>query len=684
MWGSLRLRRAKALLRPNGFEVGLEGSRTNEHKRHIMIAEIGLFSLILALLFATLLTVVPTLGLWLNKSHWQASSRVYVCGQFTFVGLAYLCLTACFLQNDFTVTYVLTNSSISLPWFYKLCAVWGGHEGSMLLWVAILSLWMLAVNFLSKGLDNAIRVRVLIVLGALSIGFILFMLTTSNPFARQFQILNSQGRDLNPLLQDPGFLFHPPMLYMGYVGFSVAFSFAIAALWLGRVESSWSKWTRPWTLAAWCCLTAGITLGSWWAYRELGWGGWWFWDPVENASFMPWLVGTALLHSLAVSEQRQQFTAWTLLLAITAFSLSLIGTFLVRSGVLTSVHAFAVDPQRGLYILIFLLVVIGGSLLLFATRAHSLHRRDNPAAISRESALLLNNVFLTVAMLTVLMGTVYPLLIDGLGLGKLSVGAPYFNAVFIPLMIPLLLLMGLGIHLKWQRDSFKKIFAKLNWVMVLSIGVPILALATLVKKIDGSVLLGLILAFWVILSTFKAVLNRVMQRGLHGMTQPFLGMVIAHCGVAATVIGIAVSTGYGIQDDVKMAPGESTMLAGYQIKFANESALVGANYHGSRAHFQIIRDGKQVDIYPEKRVYDIGKMAMTESAIDVTPYRDIYIALGEALDEDAWGVRLYFKPFVRWIWGGGFLILAGGLVALADPRYYFRKQKQATCLGESK
>ena len=645
-----------------------------------MIAEFGVFSLILALLFAVMLVVVPTLGLLSQKPDWQASARVYVCAQFVFVAISYFCLTLCFLDDDFTVNYVLTNSSISLPWFYKLCAVWGGHEGSMLLWVAILSLWMLAVALFSKGLDDALRVRVLVVLGGLSIGFILFLLTTSNPFTRQFSLLNSQGRDLNPLLQDPGFLFHPPMLYMGYVGFSVAFAFAIAALWLGRVESSWAKWTRPWTLAAWCCLTAGITLGSWWAYRELGWGGWWFWDPVENASFMPWLVGTALLHSLAVCEQRQQFTAWTLLLAISAFSLSLVGTFLVRSGVLTSVHAFAVDPERGLYILIFLLVVIGGSLLLFATRAHALQRRNNPEPVSRESALLLNNVFLVVAMLTVLMGTVYPLLIDGLGLGKLSVGAPYFNAVFIPLMIPVLLLMGLGVHLNWQRDSLKKAFSKLNLVMLLSLLLPVLLFVALGERIQSSVLVGLTLAFWVLLSTLKALVMRAKQRGIRGIDQAFWGMVTAHCGVAATVIGISVSSGFGIQADVKLAPGTSAMLAGYRVEFVSEAELVGANYHGTRAHFLISRHHHHADIYPEKRIYNVGRMAMTESAIDVTPFRDLYIALGEPLDNNAWSVRLYYKPFIRWIWGGGFLILSGGLLALADKRYYRGRQSKAGCL----
>lgn len=650
-----------------------------------MIAEIGLFSLVVALLFASLLAVIPTLGLWRRNADWIAAAPLYASGQFIFVALAYLCLTLCFLRDDFSVVYVVTNSSISLPWFYKLCAVWGGHEGSMLLWVAILSLWMLAVSFFSSALDKEMRARVLVVLGALSIGFILFLLTTSSPFTRQFQVLETQGRDLNPLLQDPGFLFHPPMLYMGYVGFSVAFAFAIAALWVGRVEASWAKWTRPWTLAAWCCLTAGITLGSWWAYRELGWGGWWFWDPVENASFMPWLVGTALLHSLAVSEQRQQFKAWTMLLAITAFSLSLVGTFLVRSGVLTSVHAFAVDPQRGLYILCFLLTVIGGSLLLFALRAQTLQQRDNPSPISRESALLLNNVFLAVAMLTVLMGTVYPLLVDGLGLGKLSVGLPYFNSVFVPLMIPLLILMGIGVHLNWQRDSLKNIITKLRLVFLLSLLLPSLLLLFLTETINSYTLLGLILASWILLSTTKLVISRIKQRGLLNLGQAFWGMVVAHCGVAATVIGIAVSTGYGIQDDVKMMPGASAKLAGYTISFISQSPLLGANYRGTQTQFEISRNDKRTMIYPEKRIYNVGEMAMTESAIDVSPFRDIYVALGEPFADNSWSVRLYFKPFVRWIWGGGFMILGGGVLALTDRRYYRARQRASSdCTEEVK
>ncbi|MDX1838810.1 heme lyase CcmF/NrfE family subunit [Legionella taurinensis] len=648
-----------------------------------MTAELGLFSLVLALLFAVLLATIPTVGLLRARAGWIATAPALAAGQFMFISLAYLALTVCFLRDDFTVIYVLSNSSVNLPWFYKLCAVWGGHEGSMLLWVAILSLWMMGVSFFSKNLDEALRTRVLVVLGLISIGFILFLLSTSNPFARQFQVLNTQGRDLNPLLQDPGFLFHPPMLYMGYVGFSVAFAFAIAALWLGRVESSWAKWTRPWTLAAWCCLTTGITLGSWWAYRELGWGGWWFWDPVENASFMPWLVGTALIHSLAVSEKRQQFIAWTLLLSITAFSLSLVGTFLVRSGVLTSVHAFAVDPQRGLFILCFLLTVIGGSLLLFALRAPGLTRRNNPALISKESALLLNNVFLAVIMLTVLMGTIYPLLIDGLGLGKLSVGAPYFNTVFVPLMIPLLLLMGLGIHLRWQKDTLPAVLNRLKSVFGISVLIPLAILLFIEQPMNGYSLLGLILAVWIVLSTGKLVYLRGRERGFNTLGQAFWGMVLAHVGVAAAVIGVAISSGYGIQDDVKLAPGNEAMIAGYRIRFISEQPLQGPNYQGTRARFEISRGSQVHVIYPEKRMYTIGQMAMTESAIDVNPFRDIYVALGEPVDETAWSVRLYFKPFIRWIWSGGFLILAGGLLALSDRRYYRQQKTVPAHLGVS-
>ncbi|MCX7090877.1 MAG: heme lyase CcmF/NrfE family subunit [Legionellales bacterium] len=641
-----------------------------------MIAELGVYSLVWALVFSLLLVIVPMLGIWKQNTVWMQSATTYVQAQLLCIVLAYLCLSICFLRDDFTVVYVLANSSLALPWFYKLCAVWGGHEGSMLLWVLILALWTTAVAVASPHLDERIRVRVLIVLGLLSTGFILFILMTSSPFTRQFEVLQTQGRDLNPLLQDPGFLFHPPMLYMGYVGFAVAFAFAIAVLWLGKIESGWAKSLRPWTTAAWCCLTLGVTLGSWWAYRELGWGGWWFWDPVENASFMPWLVGTALIHALIVVEKKNQFVAWTLLLAITGFSLSLVGTFLVRSGVLTSVHAFAVDPLRGLYILIFLGIVIGGSLALFAWRAQTVVRHSLPDLVSRESAMLLNNVFLVVMMLTVLLGTVYPLVIDGLGLGKLSVGAPYFNTVFTILNLPFLLLMALGLHVNWQQDTLPKIAHKMRWIVGLGVLCPLLCFACLQQPMYGMTCLGAVFASWVIFSTFERVRQRLIRiKTGKKISGAFIGLVLAHLGFAVTGLGIIISNTYGLEDDVKLAPGEQTLFAGYTIQFVREEQMVGPNYHGTRTTFVISKQKHLATIYPEKRIYDVGNMPMTESAIDVNPLRDIYIAMGEPVGANAWTVRLYYKPLVRWIWAGGIMMFMGGCFALADRRFYRKEAK---------
>lgn len=636
-----------------------------------MIAELGVYALVWALLFSLMLVCVPIIGIWKNNLRWQQAAKGYVIGQLIFIFLAYVCLSISFLTDDFTVLYVLTNSSLSLPWFYKLCAVWGGHEGSMLLWVLILALWTSAVSLASPYLEASLRVRVLVVLGALSAGFILFILMTSNPFLRQFEILQTQGRDLNPLLQDIGFLFHPPMLYMGYVGFAVAFAFAVAVLWLGRLETGWVKSLRPWTLAAWCCLTLGVTLGSWWAYRELGWGGWWFWDPVENASFMPWLVGTALIHALIVVEKRKQYVAWTLLLAIAGFSLSLIGTFLVRSGVLTSVHAFAVDPLRGMYILLYLLMVIGGSLLLFAWRAQKVAQTLGPDLVSRESAMLLNNIFLVVMMLTVLLGTVYPLIIDGLGLGKLSVGAPYFNKVFALLNIPFLILMAVGLHVHWQKDSLTQVMRKLKWVTALSVICPVLGLIAIHKPFYPMTALGLILAIWVLLSTLERVRQRVLRlQSGKKISGAFLAVIFGHVGFAVTALGIIISSTYGLEDDVRMVPGEHTVFAGYDIQFVQETPLMGPNYHGTKSSFQIQKGSHATTIYPEKRIYDVGKMPMTESAIDVNPLRDLYIAMGEPLDKTAWSIRLYYKPFVRWIWAGGLLMFLGGCFGFSDKRFY--------------
>lgn len=620
-----------------------------------MIPEIGVFALIIALFFAFMLVFVSLTVFYKKSQNFGTIISTYSFGQFFSILVAYVCLTICFLNNDFSLQYVAAHSSIDLPWFYKACAVWGGHEGSMLLWVLILSSWMSLVAIFCRSLDFLLYCRVLVVLTLLSIGFFLFLLITSNPFIRQFQIV--EGQDLNPFLQDLGFLFHPPMLYMGYVGFAVSFAFAIAGLWLGKIDAIWIKWTRVWTLAAWSCLTLGITLGSWWAYRELGWGGWWFWDPVENASLMPWLVGTALIHSLAVMEKKQLFKPWTLLLAIIAFSLSLIGTFLVRSGILTSVHSFAVDPKRGLFILIFLAVVVGSSLLLFALRSNKLQANSQLSIGSRESILILNNIFLIVIMATILLGTVYPLIIDIFGLGKLSVGAPYFNTVLKPLIVPLLFLMGFGVHCKWNKDLFLNIFRKLWKILLLSALAAVTLMLLFAESFNIFAAIGLMLAFWIILSTWKAI---------NKLKLSLLPMLFAHWGVALIAIGITISSSYELERDFNLSPGEKVEVAGYTITWLAENNLKGPNYHGIKATFAITAKDYYKQIYPEKRIYNVGSMAMTESAIDASIWRDIYIALGEPLNKKAWSVRIYYKPFVRWIWGGGFLIFLGAVCGLTS------------------
>lgn len=637
-----------------------------------MIAELGLLSLIIALLFASALVIVPTIGIVKNQEALQKSSDTYIYAQFLFVLLAYIFLTICFLLDDFSVLYVLNNSSKLLPWFYKLCALWGGHEGSMLLWVLILSAWMLLISIFTRNFDQSLRLRIQIVLGLISVCFILFVLITSNPFLRQFELVDTMGRDLNPLLQDPGFLFHPPTLYIGYVGFAFPFAFAIATLWKGSFDKKLARLLRPWVLLSWCFLTAGITLGSWWAYRELGWGGWWFWDPVENASFMPWLIATALIHCLIVSEKKEQYINWTILLSIIAFSLSLLGTFLVRSGVLTSVHSFAVDPARGIYILSLLVLLIGGALLLFAFRCHSLYKRQFPEMVSKENALLFNAIIMLVIMLTVLLGTLYPLIIDALNLGKLSVGAPYFNTVLVPLAIPVFIVMGIGIHLKWQKNSREYVFERLKYPLIVTIITSFLILI-FSHGFKFSVLIGVPVAIWIITTTVVAYISKIQKKGFRNMSNSMIGMTLAHLGVAATILGIAISSGYGLEKDIKMSPGESTNFAGYQISFINEAEIKASNYHGSRVQFQIIDKNRTSTIYPEKRIYNVGQMVMTDSAIDVTPFRDIYIALGEPLDMNSWSVRLYYKPLVRWIWAGGFLMLIGGVFSFTDKRYMVKK-----------
>jgi cytochrome c-type biogenesis protein CcmF len=639
-----------------------------------MTPEIGHFALILALLISVVQAALPIAGAARGDRVWMAVARPAARGQAFFVTLAYLCLVASFVNNDFSVLNVATNSNSQLPLQYRIAASWGSHEGSMLLWVLMLSWWTFAVAQFSKHLPDEMVARVIGVQGFVSVGFLLFMLTTSDPFDRLFPPA-PDGRDLNPLLQDPGMVFHPPMLYMGYVGFSIAFAFAIAALLGGKLDAAWARWSRPWTTLAWCFLTLGIALGSWWAYYELGWGGWWFWDPVENASFMPWLVGTALIHSLAVTEKRGSFKSWTVLLAISTFSLSLLGTFLVRSGVLTSVHAFATDPKRGVFILGFLVVVIGASLALFAWRAPKVGLGGKFETVSRESLLLMNNVLLAVACASVLLGTLYPLFLDALNLGKISVGPPYFDAVFVPIMAPLVFLMGIGPIARWKKAELPDLAQRLKWALGVS-----LATALIVPFIAGRwtpmIAFGLFLAFWVVASAAVNVKERVrhikggLWERLRVQGRSYWGMQLAHLGVAVFIIGVTLVKGYEVERDVRMDIGDSVTVNDYAFKFEGTKEIRGPNYTGARGSVEVTKNGRYIEhLYPEKRIYNVQQMPMTEAAIDSSPLGDLYVSLGEPVANGAWSVRVYHKPFITWIWGGCVLMALGGLVALSDRRY---------------
>jgi cytochrome c-type biogenesis protein CcmF len=578
-----------------------------------------------------------------------------------------------FYSNDFSVLYVAEHSNSQMPVIYRLGAVWGGHEGSLLLWVFLLSTWTFLVALLSKALDEFMVARVIGVLGLVTTGLLLFVIATSNPFERLLPAAQD-GRSLNPLLQDPGLVFHPPMLYMGYVGFSVAFAFAIASLLSGRLDAAWARWSRPWTTAAWVFLTLGIALGSWWAYYELGWGGWWFWDPVENASFIPWLVGTALLHSLAVTEKRGGFKSWTVLLAITAFSLSLLGTFLVRSGVLTSVHAFATDPTRGVFILIFLVLVVGSSLTLYAWRAPKSTLGGKFSLTSRETFILLGNVFLVVSAASVLLGTLYPLLIDALHLGKISVGPPYFNSVFVPIMIPLLVLMGIGPWTSWKNSNLLDVIKRL-WIAALVAVIAAALIPFAMGEFTWLSSLGFLLAFWVITS---GVLQIIRQAKAGKPTRSFIGMQVAHLGIAVFTIGVTMVGAYQEEKDVRMLAGESVSVGGYDIQLQGVRPVPGPNYKAMQGTFLLTRNGKlEATMYPEKRNYFSSTMPMTEAAIDASLTRDIYVSLGEELDDKAWAVRVYYKPFVDWIWGGCVLMALGGLLAMSDKRYRMKLKKAA-------
>ncbi len=641
-----------------------------------MIPEIGHFAIVMALVMAVVQAVVPLLGATLMNERWMAVARPAAYAQCGFLLFAFLCLVSSFVNNDFTVAYVAHNSNILLPLGYKVSAVWGGHEGSLLLWALVLGGWTAAVAYWSRHLPTVVAARVLGVMGLVAIGFTSFLLFTSNPFKRLLPDFPPDGGDLNPLLQDFGLIVHPPMLYMGYVGFSVAFAFAIAGLLGGRLDSAWARWSRPWTTVAWCFLTVGIALGSWWAYYELGWGGWWFWDPVENASFMPWLAGTALMHSLAVTEKRGVFKAWTVLLAITAFSLSLLGTFLVRSGVLTSVHSFAADPARGYFVLVFLALVVGGSLLLFLLRAQVLKSESRFDLYSREMFLLFNNVILICAAGLVLAGTLYPVLFDVLGWGKISVGPPYFNTVFVPVSLMLLVLTGIGPLVNWKRHQFALLKRTLLQALVIALALGALAVWLFNAGWDWIAFVALSVCVWVVWISLSETWKKIRTAkagfvaGVRRLSLSYWGMLIAHIGIAVTVAGITMTATFDVERDVRMAAGDRVDIGPYVFEFQGVREVEGPNFQATEGIVNVFHDGEQIaSLHPEKRRYFVRRDVMTEAAIDPGFTRDLYVALGEPLQDGSWAVRVYYKPFMRWVWGGGIIMALGGFVALSDRRY---------------
>ncbi|KJF82836.1 heme lyase CcmF/NrfE family subunit [Photobacterium angustum] len=644
-----------------------------------MIPEIGHFALITALALSVLASIYPLYGAAVGNQAMMRMARPLAYGVFAFLSLSFVILCWSFYNNDFTVAYVASNSTSLLPWYYRITAVWGAHEGSLLLWVLIQAGWAAAVARFSRDMPLESVSRVLSVMGMIAVGFLLFIIITSNPFLRTLPVFPVEGRDLNPLLQDPGLIIHPPMLYMGYVGFSVAFSFAIASLMTGRLDTAWARWSRPWTIAAWSFLTVGIALGSWWAYYELGWGGWWFWDPVENASFMPWLAGTALMHSLSVTEKRGTFKAWTVLLAISAFSLSLLGTFLVRSGVLVSVHAFASDPARGMFILGFLVVVIGGSLLLYALRGGQIRSRGNYSLFSRENLLLANNILLVAGLMVVLIGTLLPLVHKQIGLGSVSIGVPFFNMLFTWLMIPFAFIMGIGPLVRWKRDNFKHVRKPMIISALITIPFSYLVIYFTASVVEPLAVLGMMMAVWIIVMHGFELFERATHRhtffdGLGKLGRSHWAMVLGHIGLAISIIGITLVSNYDIERDLRLSPGQSVNVKGYDFHFAGLRDADGPNYDGYIADFNISRRGINVTtLHAEKRFYSVAGSMMTEAAIDSGITRDLYVAMGEKLGDGAWAVRIYYKPFVNWMWAGALLMALGGALAISDKRYRFRK-----------
>ncbi len=655
-----------------------------------MIAELGHFSLILALAMAIIQSTFPIMGAAMGNLTYMSLARPAARLQFLFVSISFGILVYSFLINDFSISYVANNSNTLLPWVYRFSAVWGAHEGSLLLWTLILSIWTIAVTFFSHRLPEYFLSRVIGVMGLVSIGFLLFMLFTSNPFERIFPI-PLDGADLNPLLQDPGLIIHPPILYMGYVGFSVAFGFAIAALLGGNLDTTWARWSRPWTLLAWIFLTIGIALGSWWAYYELGWGGWWFWDPVENASFMPWLIGTALIHSLAATDKREIFKNWTILLAICAFALSLLGTFLVRSGVITSVHAFATDPTRGVFILALLAIFVGGSLVLYAFRAPSTKSGGKFKLLSRETFLLFNSILFLVAMLTVLLGTIYPLIIEALNLGKLSVGAPYFNAVFVPIMAPVIIFLGLGVLTKWKQDDFSQLLKQLRNLLISSLFIGVCIGLIFFENNQLKSIAGIVAALWISTTTLYSLFVKIKNKknklaAMRIISRSFYGMLVAHIGFAVCIVGITITSQHSVDIHQRMKVGDIIEFSDYQFHLKDLKTVSGPNYEATEAIVDVTKDEDFITtLRSQKRIYTVRNMPMTEAGIDAGFTRDIYMALGEPLDNESWSVRLYHKPFVRWIWLGAILMAIGGLLAVLDKRYRLRilKKKIITINNEA-
>lgn len=641
-----------------------------------MIPEIGHFALIIALLMAMVQALMPLAGAATRRPLWMAYGQPMAAGQFLFIAIAYACLTASYMLDDFSVANVANNSNSLLPWYYKFSAVWGNHEGSVLLWSLMLAGWGFAASLFTGTLPRDMVARVMGVMGMVCVGFLLFILITSNPFERLLPDMPQDGADLNPLLQDFGLVVHPPMLYMGYVGFSVVFAFAIAALMGGRLDAAWTRWARPWTNLAWAFLTVGIALGSWWAYYELGWGGWWFWDPVENASLLPWLTGTALVHSLAVTEKRGSFKSWTVLLAISTFSLSLMGTFLVRSGVLTSVHAFANDPARGFFILMLLAITVTLSLLVFALRAPRVSHKVGFNWLSRDALLLVNNIFLVIMTVTVLLGTVYPLILDSMGLGKISVGPPYFNALFVPLTVVMCIFMGLGSVTRWKgmavRDLVRKLWLAGVAALVLGILMPLLYRG----EWNLFVSLGIVSALWIVLPMVRDVFDKTRHAssfiaGLRKLSLSYWGMVLGHIGVAVTIVGVAVVSNYNIERNVRMSPGTTVEVAGYQFTMTELTERRGPNFLADTAVIQVQRGdtGSSFTMRPEKRLYLATGMPMTQVALRPGLFRDLYVAMGEDLGDGSWAMRVQYKPFVRWLWLGALFMAFGGVLAVLDKRY---------------